>query len=79
MVEVECGGGHRSWALQTSKTDEELVFFFLKDGRPYRFQTSLKDKLMPLIKVFIVFLNIGAYLDDTILSLNTVLLCYFQL
>nr|XP_045614269.1 WD repeat-containing protein 6-like [Procambarus clarkii] len=50
VVEVECGGGHRSWDLQVSETENRLICLFLKDGRPYTFQTTLKDKLLPLIK-----------------------------
>ncbi|XP_047474856.1 WD repeat-containing protein 6-like isoform X2 [Penaeus chinensis] len=50
VVEVECGGGHRSWALHASRSDDQLVFFFLKDGIPCIFRTTLADKLMPLIK-----------------------------
>ncbi|XP_071533185.1 tRNA (34-2'-O)-methyltransferase regulator WDR6 isoform X2 [Panulirus ornatus] len=50
VVEVECGGGHRSWDLCVSEAENELICLFLKDGIPYTFRTTLRDKLMPLIK-----------------------------
>lgn len=50
VVEVECGGGHRSWALHASRSEDKLVFFFVKDGIPCIFRTTLADKLMPMIK-----------------------------
>nr|XP_053629192.1 WD repeat-containing protein 6-like isoform X2 [Cherax quadricarinatus] len=50
VVEVECGGGHRSWSLQASETEDELIFLFLRDSIPFTFHTTLKDKLLPLIK-----------------------------
>ena len=50
-MDVECGGGHRSWALETSEASDRLSFIYIKDTKPYTFTTTLRDKLMPLIKV----------------------------
>lgn len=55
VVEVECGGGHRSWDLFVSEEENELVYLFLKDSIPYTLCTTLRDKFMPLIKVGTTF------------------------
>ena len=51
LLEVECGGAHRSWDLRVCGARGQLVCAFLKDGLPYTFSTSLHNKLMPLIRV----------------------------
>ncbi|KAG0723688.1 WD repeat-containing protein 6 [Chionoecetes opilio] len=50
LLEVECGGAHRSWDLHVCRARGWLVCAFLKDGLPYTFSTSITDKLLPLIR-----------------------------
>ncbi|XP_064098237.1 tRNA (34-2'-O)-methyltransferase regulator WDR6-like [Macrobrachium nipponense] len=50
IIDIECGGGHRSWDLQCSEENNKLSFIYIKDAKPYTFSTTLEDKLMPLIK-----------------------------
>ncbi|XP_068226019.1 tRNA (34-2'-O)-methyltransferase regulator WDR6 [Palaemon carinicauda] len=50
VIDIECGGGHRSWALQCSEENNKLSFIYIKDTKPYTFTTTFEDKLMPLIK-----------------------------
>ncbi|KAK3874778.1 hypothetical protein Pcinc_020314 [Petrolisthes cinctipes] len=50
LVEVECGGGHRSWDARILEGCDKLVFLYLKDARAFMFTTALKDKLLPVIK-----------------------------
>ncbi|XP_050718661.1 uncharacterized protein LOC126999789 [Eriocheir sinensis] len=50
LLEVECGGAHRSWDLVVCGEEGGLVCGFLKDGVPHTFSTSLSDKLLPIIK-----------------------------
>lgn len=57
LVEVECGGGHRSWDIRFPEgrdkddDDDKLAFLFLKDGKAFMSTVSLWDKLPPVIKV----------------------------
>uniref|UniRef100_A0A0P4W420 tRNA (34-2'-O)-methyltransferase regulator WDR6 n=1 Tax=Scylla olivacea TaxID=85551 RepID=A0A0P4W420_SCYOL len=50
LLEVECGGAHRSWDLRLCGTRGWLVCTFLKDGTPYTFSTSLSNRMLPLIR-----------------------------
>ncbi|XP_045122840.1 WD repeat-containing protein 6-like isoform X3 [Portunus trituberculatus] len=50
LLEVECGGAHRSWDLRLCGKRGWLVCTFLKDGTPYTFSTPLNNKMLPHIR-----------------------------
>ncbi|MPC17218.1 WD repeat-containing protein 6 [Portunus trituberculatus] len=52
LLEVECGGAHRSWDLRLCGKRGWLVCTFLKDGTPYTFSTPLNNKMLPHIREF---------------------------